>query len=330
MGGAGGGGTGGTGGQVINPLIPAPPMGQGVQFNMPEVTVPPGGEVQVCLFFKLPSDTDFFFNHIQMEMSPGGRHLYVWKSEFFDFPDEFRTDCFAPVDTNTWAVVVQSQNEHVDWPIDAPGVAFRLRHKTQMMLMAHYYNTGTQPITDARATVNLWNVDPSTVQHWANSLVAVQNNINIPAGQSGSVNLHCTLPVDTVEQAYPIHPTHILALSGDFHHAGRDFSVDQFHLTSTTNCPPTCPGTVSNPPVFYDTHDGMSPLWQTFAFGTEPIIQNYYGFDFTCNYDNTMGTTALTFGPRVLSQEHCTLFMYFWPAPMDGLTLGCTEITGAW
>src|SRR5262249_360607 len=121
----------------------------------------------------------------------------------------------------------------------------------------------------------------------------------------------------------------ILALSGDFHHAGRDFNVDQFQLTSTANCPPTCPGN-ETPPVFYDTTDGMAPLWKTWAPGSEPIVHNYFGFNFMCNYDNTMGTMPLTFGPRVLTQEHCTLFIYFWPAPKDGLTLGCTEITGAW
>ena len=42
------------------------------------------------------------------------------------------------------------------------------------------------------------------------------------------------------------------------------------------------------------------------------------------------GDTADLLAARVLTQEHCTLFIYFWPAPKDGLTLGCTEITGAW
>src|SRR5215510_7069233 len=74
-GGSGGaGGTGGSGGSGVNPLLPAPPADQGVQFNIPAVTVPPGGEVQVCLKVKLPSTTDFYFDHIQMEMTPGGRH----------------------------------------------------------------------------------------------------------------------------------------------------------------------------------------------------------------------------------------------------------------
>src|SRR5262249_40222380 len=97
------------------PLLPAPAPAEGVQLDLPQVTVPAGQEVQVCRFLKLPSDSDFFFDHVQMETTDGGRHLYVMKSEYFDFPDDFHPDCFAPVDTNTWAVVVNSQTRHVDW-----------------------------------------------------------------------------------------------------------------------------------------------------------------------------------------------------------------------
>src|SRR5438477_363920 len=84
-------------------------------------------------WLKLASDTDFFFDHVQMEMTEGGRHLHLMKSEFFDFPDELRQDCFAPVDTNTWALVVNSQSKHLDWTLAPAGVAFRLRRKTQLM-----------------------------------------------------------------------------------------------------------------------------------------------------------------------------------------------------
>jgi len=324
--GSGGAGTGGSGGDT--PLLPAPPANQGVQFNVPSVMVPPGQESQVCLYLKLPWDVEFFFDHIQMETTDGGRHLYVFKNEYFDHDEGFVPDCFTPVDTNQWAVVVQSQNQHLDWTLP-DGVAFRLRRLTQLMVIAHYYNTGSAPIS-GRATINLWSRDPATVQHWGNVVVAVQNNISIPPSQSLQVKQHFTLPVDTAETAPAnrIHPTHILALSGDFHRTGRDFHVVDFHLSSTVGCPPTCPGTEGTT-AFYDTTDGMKPLMQIFAAGTEPVIANQDGFSFTCNYQNDSSSTVV-FGPRVLTQEHCTLFTYFYPAPMDGMTLGCTEITGAW
>jgi hypothetical protein len=299
-----------------------------VQLDLPEVTVPPGQEVQVCRFLKLPSDTDFFFDHVQMETTAGGRHLYVMKSEYFDFPDDFHPDCFAPVDTNTWAVVVNSQTRHLDWTLPQ-GVAFHLHRRTQLMVQAHYYNTGPSPIA-GRATVNLWQRDAAQVEHWANVVTAVYNNIHLAPGASMQVTQHCTLPVDTAETAPQnrIHPVHILALTGDFHRAGRQYGVRHFHLDQTGGCPPTCPGTEDDP-VYYSNQDGMNPPFQTFSSGSEPQLPNADGFSFTCAYQNDSAETV-SFGPRVLTQEHCNMFVYFWPAPMDGMTLGCVEVTGAW
>jgi hypothetical protein len=314
-GGAGGtggnGGSGGTGGDGNGPLLDPPPADQGLQFNlMPGVTVPPGQEAQVCVFFKLPSDTDFFFDRVQVEMSDGGRHFYLMKSEFFDFPDDYQTDCFAPVDTNTWNVVLNAQNKSMDWKVP-DGVAFRLRRKTQLRMIVHFYNTGTEPLV-GRATINLWRRDVAQVQSWVGVIAAVQNNISLAPGETKQVKLHCTLPIDTAEQAFKIHPTHILALNGDLHRTGTDFAVESFQLTSPSmGCPPTCDG-IEGAPMFYDTTDGMNPLMKTFVPGSEPIIQNNWGFSFTCSYNNTTGQTV-SFGPRVLTQEHCTLFIYFWP-----------------
>jgi hypothetical protein len=307
--------------------LPTPPTGVGLQFDLPQVMVPPGQEVQACWYLKLPSDDDFFFDHVQSAVSEGGRHLYLFKSEYFDVADDFRTDCFEPVDTNQWSVVLNSQNRNLDWTLP-DGVAFHLRHRTQIMVQAHFYNTGTQPVP-GRATINLWRRDDATVRHWANVIVAVQNNISIPPEGSFTTKLHCTLPVDTAETATAnrIHPTHILALAGDFHRAGRDFQVENFQLSSTNGCPPNCPGT-EGPPIYYDMSDGMNPLWKPFP-DDAATLPNQAGFSFTCAYQNQTNQTV-SFGPHVLTEEHCTLFIYFYPAPMDGMNLGCTEITGAW
>lgn len=335
-------------------LLAAPPEGQGFQFGTPEITVDPGVEQQNCYFFRvrdlmeqngLDASKPINLHHVQLQQSKGSHHMNIFRVRTIvqDNPETEQIEgldpakgpsldvngvgpCFVSSNWADWPLVANTQQDGtIDWKFP-DGVANKLDPDEWLMLQSHYVNASTQKTPDGfgKVLVNFWHLPDEEVVHEMGTLFATKQSIRVcqsnPAPEfGGSCQFNSPEPVT------------IVGANGHFHSRGKQFDMYAWDGTSVT--------TPSDEARFYESDVWDEPIM---AIGDSLAqVPANGGVFYTCEYQWTpppqeIGCTDLneydmtkygtspentdccyTFGPVVDRNEHCNIFVYYYPKADD-------------
>jgi hypothetical protein len=269
VGGTGSGGTGGTARTIVTlKLLP--------------FTVAAGQEVFACQSFANPAASGaLVFVETASYMTLGSHHMFVMEDTANTNSTTLETH--IPGVTNNpncnglnFAPMIHSAQEPTTEMIYPPGVGAKLSAGTGIRVLAHYLNTSTQPLTpDVRVELHIAN--PGEVTQMAGFLFGNVATINVRAGSTGSASGSCTIPyqiglLNFVSHMHR-HATNFVATVGG----------QQLYQTTEWDAPK---------PVIFNPPRNLA---------ANSVI------NWTCNYDNTTGSTALTFGESAATNEMCII-----------------------
>lgn len=286
---------------------PAPAAGEGVQLTVGPFQVPPGQEVQKNFYLKLPVDHDVMVDRLEIIYPAGSHHCNLFKSEV-DVADHVE-DTFDAKIFEKCDMFANSQSGDLNWSLPK-GVGIKLKAHQQLAIQTHWVNGVTQKTDAAQGQVwiNMHFADPATIQHTMGLMFIINPQIAIPPKSSWTAIKDVSLTdFGRLEDA------NIIAMSGHFHSRGKSFRVNRWSgVDNTKNIGEEVyrsenwdepPFKIFNPPLL-------------FPFATRFL----YHVDYVNDSD-----TEVTFGPKVETQEHANLFIYFYPGPKDGRTIYDTE-----
>ena len=326
-------------------ILDAPPAGEGAQIETPEVSVEPGDEVQNCYFFKVsdiakaaglePTDK-FNLNRVQIAQRDGSHHMNIFRVRTIVGLDPTKGtveglngagECFKSPNWADWPLVANSQQDgQQDWEFPE-GVANVFEPDEWLMVQTHWVNATSQatPQEAGKVRINLWHTPAEAVKHQMGTLFATKQSIRVcqsnPTPQySGSCQFKNEEPVT------------IIGANGHFHSRGKQFDMYTWDGVS-----------IETPPEadrFY-----RSEAWDDPPMLTSPELELKVpangGVFYTCNYgwsqpDPAVGCSGLdaydemkymtpaenldccyTFGPIVEKNEHCNIFVYYYPKADD-------------
>jgi hypothetical protein len=282
--GAPNGGTGGSGGTSVGDP-------NTISVKMDEFTVAPGQEVFMCQDFDNPfGGMDVGIGRSESNMTPGSHHLHVY---YGANSPATRTvaPCADPFEFRPMIHLATIPNFVSAYP---PKMAAVLKGTTGLRMQVHYLNTGTQPI-QARVTVRLTKVDPTTVDKWVAQMHFNRTQLAIRPGRGQTLTTSCTIPQN-------FGPIGLVSGVSHMHKRG-------VHFVATTGAGKMLLETDDwdePPPTFYDPpvmlNPGDSIRW-------------------TCTYDNDTATT-FTFGDSAEKNEMCIYIGRFFSSP-NGDDLNC-------
>jgi hypothetical protein len=157
-------------------------------------------------------------------------------------------------------------------------------------------NLNAMPITDVKAR--------------AHGLFTVNTQVDIPPGKDQTITKDCPLS----------GPLRLFAMTGHFHKRGKHFTVETFDVNDPI-LGPTLTGD-----FIYDSRDWNNAPFTTFDPALDPRVElignpdaTGAGVHFTCSYLNDCATSSntcndyVTWGSHADVQEHCNLFMWYYP-----------------
>lgn len=312
---------------------------EGLSLRIPTFEVPYGAELQDCYFIEVPKvgDSDeLWVNRTVVGMNPGSHHFNMYRvTTETELRPEDGVDvdmggipaklvsggpCFDSSNFNEWPLIINSQvsteeDPFLDWELP-DGVAYKLTAGELVMLQPHYVNVGEQH-TPYKGQVKI-NFHRATVEDPVElgTLFATQQSIRVC--QSTPDNTYygtCAFPEgDDIT---------IAAVNGHFHLRGNRFSIATWDGVSTEQ-PPT-------EDEFYLSYVWEDPIMAT---GLDIPVPPGGGIWWTCEYEWRQPSTSCdevnsldeemqddccyTFGSHVSTQEHCNVFLYYWPRQEGG------------
>jgi hypothetical protein len=265
---SGSGGTGGSGGND-----------QTVTLSMGPFTVPPGGEVYKCQFFKNPfngADTDIktFENH----MTTGSHHMFLFLSQ--SNQDAPLADCQnGGFEFHPYVFTSGSRDTTTTYP---DTIGMQIPGNQGLEIDAHYLNTTQQTIT-ATVTTTMHIAPAGSVTQHAGVIFFNDVGISIPPG-GGQTSSNCNLPIDM----------NFLFVASHMHSRGTHFVAK------------------ANGTVIDDTMQWADPSPAIFS----PAMHQAAGttINWGCTYDNETNQT-LTFGESAQTNVMCILTGQYYPVP---------------
>lgn len=325
-------------------LLEPPPAGQGAQLETPEFSVEPGDEVQNCYFFKvrelseaggLDPDRPLNLHHVQIAQRDGSHHMNVFRvRSVLGLDPEKGTveglngagECFKSPNWADWPLIANSQLDgQLDWEFP-DGVANVLDPDEWLMVQTHYVNASTQKTPDAgQVRINFWHIPDEEVVHEMGTIFATKQSIRVcqsnPEPQyAGSCQFNSPEPV------------RIIGANGHFHSRGKQFdmytwdgvSIDtppdaaRFYRSEAWDEPPMLVSpdldvqVPANGGVFYTCdYRWNQPEPAVGCSGLDAFDKEKYGTS-DSNLD-----CCYTFGPIVEKNEHCNIFVYYYPKQDD-------------
>jgi hypothetical protein len=293
----------------------------------PGVTEPDGGvsngEEQRCYFFEVPSDTPVYVNHFDIAQNPGTHHMNIFRVKTVvglggDAGDVVADgQCWVSSNWADWPLVVNSQEgSTVSSPgalpghttFDMPnGVAELFQPHELLMLQTHYVNATTQAsqLGRGKVLVNFDYVDASQVTAELGTIFATNQSIKICPGDTDKFfESTCGVSQDA--------GVTIVGANSHFHSRGVDFWIAVQDADGGV-APPFYENKVWNePPLDW----GLSvplPAGDTIRYHCAyTVAQDQCG--------NPDAGCCFTFGGHVETQEHCNIFVYYYPKVND---VGC-------
>ena len=317
---------------------------RGFGVRTPQFDVAAGQEVQDCYFFRAPDlagGEDIWIDRFLTAINPGSHHMNVFRVRTIAGLDPndgepvdlggiigtlvksedssgAYTECWNSAAWADWPLVANSQNSstenpYTDWTLP-DNVAMRIVPGEMLMLQVHYVNSTSQKTPfSGRVGVNFYRssaTDPAEL----GTLFATQQNIRVcqsnPRVEYAGT---CALPGASVS---------VTAANGHFHSRGTRFRVYAWDGVSDTT-----PNSASQ---FYESTDWDDPPMAT---DLNVNIGEGGGIWWSCQYEwypPEVGCTNVnatdpqgandccyTFGSEVETNEHCNVFLYYWPKVND-------------
>lgn len=280
--------------------LPPPPPGEGVQLALGPFDVPPGQEVQKNFFLKLPADRDVAVRRIQVAYPSGSHHCNIFKSDTEQFEDHVE-DSFDALPYEIFDMFAAAQTGALDWTLPE-GVVIRLKRRQQLVVQTHWVNATTQktPGNRGEVRINLWYARPEQARVNLGMLFAINPNLDIAPRATRTE----TKVVDLAKLGHH-EDVKILAMTGHFHSRGKAFEVHRFD------------GGVKGEQLYKSDNWSEPPFTR---YSPEPELKAGQKMLYASTFVNDTDQ-VITFGPRVETQEHSNLFMYFYPGPADGKAL---------
>lgn len=318
---------------------PAP--GQGFQMQTAELSVKPGDEVQNCYFFKvsdlaaqggLPAG-QVHLHRVQIAQTTGSHHMNVFRVRTIVGLDPAngavqeglngKGECFKSPNWADWPLVANSQQDgKLDWTFP-DGVANTFEPDEWLMVQSHFVNADTQKTEGVSSVrINFWTMPKEEVVHEMGTVFATKQSIRVCASNpepsfSGSCGFNNTSDV------------RIIGANGHFHSRGKQFEMYVWDGLSPVTPPESQRFYVSqewdDPPMDISPKlDRVVPpqggVFYTCSYGwtqPSPSIGGCSGLD---SFDQTKYMTpaenldcCYTFGPVVETNEHCNIFVYYYP-----------------
>ncbi len=208
---AGGAGAGGAGasagaGGASDVFLAAPQPGLGFQVAPATFSVPAGEEAYYCYRLPMPVDHDFDLTRLETRFGKGAHHLLVstvervyeaghgpcTASEFgFGIPP---LEALAA----NLRFLSGAQTPYADDPRSElalePGMAFRVKQGTTLLLQVHWLNATTAPV-EAKTAINFWFADAPPTQY-VEALFFYHTGIRLPAHATTDVAGRCVFADD--------------------------------------------------------------------------------------------------------------------------------------
>jgi hypothetical protein len=303
---------------------------QGFTVKTPAYEVAEGEEVQDCYFVAVPDINEgapVWIDRFVLAVREGSHHVNVFRVKTIVALDGAPGDvvksgeCFKSPNWADWPLVVNSQQSSpgknsTDWKLPA-GVAQKFLPGEKLMLQVHYVNAETQN-TPAKAEVFVdFHKSAKTDPIEMGTLFATQQSIRIcQSNPKPTYHGTCAFPAGA--------DVHIAAANGHFHSRGEQFDIYAWDGT-TEEVPPTSAR-------FYESASWDDPPMK---LGLDQVVKAGGGVWWTCDYQwtepdapascdslneadkkrfpNATPDCCYTFGPKVEANEHCNVFVYYWP-----------------
>jgi len=336
-----------------NEDLVAPPAGEGVQIGTGEQPVPAGKEVQNCFFFKvsellkqagLDESKPFNLHRVQAFQNDGSHHMNIFrvktltseaeggmnpeKSPYLSAdaaPDAKGGPCFKSTNWADWPLIANTQIDGtLDWEFPE-GVANKLNPDEWIMLQSHFVNATTKQTPDGsgQVLVNFWHMPEEEIVHEMGTVFATKQSIRVCQGNPepqffGGCQIGSADPVTVV------------GANGHFHSRGKGFEMYTWDGIATE---PDADG------KFYASTDWQEPeMARGESLATIPANGGVF---YTCDFQWSEPPAPLscadlnafdaekymteeadqdccyTFGPQVDRNEHCNIFVYYYPKSDD-------------
>lgn len=319
--------------------IDPPAAGQGFQLRTELFTVSPGEEVQDCYFFRvrdlaknagMAENEPVNLHRVQLAQRKGSHHMNIFRVKTVVGLDPAKGaiqrakngvgECFKSPNWADWPLVANTQQDgQLDWTFPE-GVANVFQPDEWLMLQTHYVNAGTQKTPEgAEVVVNFHSIPKEQVKHEMGTLFATKQSVRVCKSNP-------TPEYSGTCQFKSKEPVNIIGANGHFHSRGTQFDMFSWDGTSIGKPAPTA--------RFYS-----SQAWDEPPMLRSPDldlkVQPGGGVFFSCGYQwrppvDEIGCAGLdavdksaekdccyTFGPIVEKNEHCNIFVYYWPKTDD-------------
>jgi len=321
--------------------LQAPAQGQGFQFRTHLFQVNAGEEVQDCYFFKirdlarqggLPEDEPVNLHRIQMVQREGSHHMNLFRVKTIHGLDpnagisrglNGQGECFKSPNWADWPLVANTQADgEVDWTFPE-GVANVFQPDEWIMLQTHYVNATSQKTPDqAEVAINWHTIPKEKVVHQMGTLFATKQSVRV-CKSNPTPEYSGTCQFKNANQE-----VNIIGANGHFHGRGKTFDMYAWDGVSIAK-----PGDDAR---FYRSESWDEPPMMR-SPELDLKVQPGGGVFYSCGYqwrpppDEIGGCKALddadksedkdccyTFGPIVEKNEHCNIFVYYWPQQATG------------
>jgi hypothetical protein len=313
-----------------------PPVGEGFQLKTGTFAVAAGVEKQDCYFFRvkdlaaaggLDPNGPVYVNRVQINQADGSHHMNVFRVRtilgldpnkgLIQQGENGKGECFKSPNWADWPLVANSQIDgKLDWQFPE-GVANEFQPDEWLMLQTHYVNATTQdtPSGEGNVRVNFWTMPKEEVKDQLGTLFATKQSIRVcKSNPAPSFDGTCQFGADS--------PVNIIGANAHFHSRGKQFDI--FSWDGTSIEPP------ADGARFY-----RSTEWEEPPMLTSPQLNTVVppggGVWYTCGFQWQMPTEKLgcegldaldkqqagdccyTFGGVVDANEHCNIFVYYYP-----------------
>ena len=322
--------------------LQAPAAGQGFQFRTPLFQVNAGEEVQDCYFFKvrdlakqggLPENEPVNLHRIQMVQRAGSHHMNLFRVRTIAGLDpnagsvsrglNGQGECFKSPNWADWPLVANTQQDgEVDWTFPE-GVANVFQPDEWIMLQTHYVNASSQKTPDdAEVAINWYTIPKEKVVHQMGTLFATKQSIRVcKSNPSPEFSGTCQFKNSTQE-------VNIIGANGHFHGRGKSFDMyawdgvsiakpgddARFYRSESWNEPPM----LRSPDLDLKVKPGGG-VYFSCGYQWRPPAEEIGGCKALDDADKSAEKDCCyTFGPIVEKNEHCNIFVYYWPQQATG------------
>jgi hypothetical protein len=327
-----------------SPLLPsdlAPPAtGQGFQLKTELFSVEPGEEIQDCYFFRvrdlarqggLPENEPVNLHRVQMVQRAGSHHMNLFRVRTIEGLDPEKGaiqrgknghgECFNSPNWSDWPLVANTQTDgELDWTFPE-GVANVFSPDEWIMLQTHYVNAGSQKTPDGgEVAINFHTIPREQVKHEMGTLFATKQSIRVcKSNPTPEFSGTCQFNSD--------QPVNIIGANGHFHSRGKTFEMyswdgtsigrpdeaDRFYHSQTWDDPPM----LRSPELDLNVQPGAGVFFSC-SYQWRPPVDEIGGCAALDDADKSENKDCCyTFGPIVERNEHCNIFVYYWPKQDD-------------